>query len=508
MIVCKPLIAAAAALGFLIAPQVSASAASTPAAADCTSAGDADFNGDGFDDAVIADPAATVNDQNRAGQVHVLYGGSGGQVGEGGAREVLRQGMPGVGGTVGAADNFGLTLLVGRVNEDACADLVVGVPHEDLPSAPDAGIVHVTFGSPSGLGHEADPIVLSQGTSSIPGSVESYDRFGSSLALGPDGATLAIGVPAEDIGSLQDAGLVNLVWVSGNAPSHGISISQNTVGVPGSAEPGDYFGSSVAIGKVRGQAGLPDLIAGAPREAIGSLNEAGAVTVINDVVPDKTSFTAVAITQDSSGVPGAAEAGDSFGSSLAYGTSGSTARLAVGAEREDVGSIIDAGVVQLFSSTGTSLNPGAAISQNTAGIIGSAEKADRFGFALAMASQSVTGGGLQLIVGIPYEDVGNLGDAGAVQVLTVTNPAADAAYDQNSTGVAGTPEPNDHFGWSVTAAGGTSEGAMLIGVPHDGQNTTGLVNVIPVGGAGRFWKPGVGGIATTGAVLFGYTCAG
>lgn len=510
-----PVFAGAVVLSFLVAaPSAAAPAGPVTPAADCGSgAGEADVNGDGFDDAVVADPDATVNGVAGAGQVHVLYGGAGGQVGQGGAREVLRQGLAGVGETLEANDHFGSRVVLARVDEDVCADLVVGVPYEDLPGAPDAGVAHVIFGSPTGLGDVA-PLVLKQGSFDIEGAPEAGDHFGYAVALeppeGPDGTTVAVGVPGEDVGSLSDAGVVDLVWVSGFSAFQGIAISQNTADVPGATEAGDQFGYSVAVGHARGFADFPDLIAGAPGEDFGSVSNGGSITVVDDVEPFKTDFTGQALTQDSSGVPGAGESGDRFGYSMAYESVGYSGRLAVGAPYENVGSITDAGIVQLFSSpAGTSLTPGAGISQDTSGILGSAEANDRFGSVLATASASVTGGGVHVIVGNPYENVGSVVDAGAVQVLPYASPTSDVAYDENSSGIIGVPQTGDNFGRAVDSAGGTSEGAILIGVPFDATYTSGEAHVIPYGGGPpRQWVPGAGGIPATGATTFGAAVSG
>ena len=56
--------------------------------------------------------------------------------------------------------------------------------------------------------------------------------------------------------------------------------------------------------------------------------------------------------------------------------------------------------------------------------------------------------------------------------------------------------------------GGPSEKAMLVGVPDDSANTTGMVNVIPLtSGTPRFWKPGTSGILSAGAAAFGASLA-
>ena len=70
--------------------------------------------------------------------------------------------------------------------------------------------------------------------------------------------------------------------------------------------------------------------------------------------------TAVALDQNSAGVPGVAEAGDRFGRSLDSVNVNSigTTRLAVGVPGEDVGAAGNAGSVQLFSSNESTLTPG------------------------------------------------------------------------------------------------------------------------------------------------------
>ena len=56
----------------------------------CQTGAQSDFNGDGYSDAVVADPYATVDGQAEAGRVIVLYGDSDGRIGEGGRARWLR----------------------------------------------------------------------------------------------------------------------------------------------------------------------------------------------------------------------------------------------------------------------------------------------------------------------------------------------------------------------------------------------------------------------------------
>lgn len=90
-----------------------------------------DFNGDRCGDLVVADPDATVDGKTRAGRVNVLYGG------DGGARHLLAQGVPGVAGTPETDDRFGAIVRAAHIDEDGFADLVVAVPSESVGSAED-----------------------------------------------------------------------------------------------------------------------------------------------------------------------------------------------------------------------------------------------------------------------------------------------------------------------------------------------------------------------------------
>jgi hypothetical protein len=86
----------------------------------------------------------------------------------------------------------------------------------------------------------------------VQGVAERFDYLGSSLAVGDidnDGVDdLAIGVPGEAIGSVANAGAVNVVY---GTFSSGIRVSDNQIfhqdapGIREAAENGDRFGTSV-----------------------------------------------------------------------------------------------------------------------------------------------------------------------------------------------------------------------------------------------------------------------
>ena len=131
--------------------------------------------------------------------------------------------------------------------------------------------------------------------------------------------------------------------------------------MPGAAEPGDRFGAAVSI-KLPGRArpGVEvDAAIGAPNEDIGSLADAGAVTVVRDVYFDDFPGASASIRT----LPGSpAWRRRATGSAGVWTPCGSVApaRLAVGVPGEDVGSDANAGSVQLFSSNNITLTPGPA----------------------------------------------------------------------------------------------------------------------------------------------------
>ena len=489
------------------------------AAADgCTAGMRSDFNGDGRSDTAVADPYATVGGQSQAGRVIILYGDADGRIGEG-SRGVVSQGSTDkVGGVAETGDRFGSALAVADLDCDGFTDLVVGTPLEDINGQADSGYVQIIWGAAAGLGAGDNSRQITQ--SDFPNAdITAGDQFGFALdALedvgqggtpAPDAFALAIGVPGGNIGGLNNSGWVGMLHAldGGNVAT---AIHQNSTGVPGSAEAGDRFGAAVSIAQLLSSGGAAsttvDLVVGVPNEDIGSVADAGAISVIKDVYdeefPGSQDFH-----QDSPGVPGTAEAGDQFGRSLDTVRVAGTTRLAVGVPGEDVGSDSNAGAVQLFSSNNVTITPGVNLTQDTAGVGGAAEPGDLFGDQLAFAAPGLGDVTTRLAVSVPSED-GTAANQGMVQVFPVTDLDAETGYTQDSAGVPGTAQAGDQFGWTLAFVSGATERAWLIGVPDDVTNASGMVNVIPLGGgAPRSWAPGAGGVPLGGASRFGGTVA-
>ena len=214
-----------------------------------------------------------------------------------------------------------------------------------------AGSVHVFNADstdPATLVHRA---VITQATAGVAGTVEAGDRFGAALAL-RDGH-LAIGAPHETIGAAKGAGQVQLLrWDAATtafAPLR--ALHQGTARVPGTNETGDHFGSTLAIARGLTAAGSWDVVIGTPDENVGSIADAGAVTVAN-----LTKARYRLYSQNTAGVPGRAEKqpsealkdGEYFGYAVGVlPTSPATDTLAIGAPGETNGDCLTQGYVVL-----------------------------------------------------------------------------------------------------------------------------------------------------------------
>jgi hypothetical protein len=115
-------------------------------------------------------------------------------------------------------------------------------------------------------------------------------------------ADLAVGAFLEDVGSIVNAGAVNVLY--GGAPgltgSGSQFFTQNTPGVGGNAEEGDTFGSALAAGDFNHD-GFADLAVGARGESVGTAIGAGAVNVLYGGAPGLTGSGSQLFTQTAPG---------------------------------------------------------------------------------------------------------------------------------------------------------------------------------------------------------------
>lgn len=473
-----------------------------------------DLNGDGFDDAVVGNPYATVNGKAEAGSVTVLFGDADGRIGEGVRRVLTQAGVPG--SNVEAGDRFGWSVSINDVTADGCADLLIGSPGEDWQGHPDAGIAHLISYVPDAEGGPGTPqaILLDQGDV-VGAQVETGDQFGYTVSAGSgdgDDSVAAVGAPGEDVGSAADAGEVDALRFAGNSLSSTEQLRQGRGNIPGTPEAGDRFGAALVVTQLEWLSegtSRPrwSLLVGTPGDTVNGRDGAGSVAAVEFYGRWASQYD-----QDSPGVPGTAEAGDQFGFSLAIsqwrGFQGFDRWVAVGAPGEDLGRTVDAGSATLLVSEDAQLTPRSALTQDTAGVGGSPEPGDHFGHAVAFRPDSTL-----LAIGVPDEDLGCVSNAGLVQTFdlpsTREEPVPGVDYAQDSTGVPGLIGTGHRFGLSAAGMSGVREDLVAVGSPIDGSGSVFLVSSGNPGGpqSVRSWVPGRGGIpSTTGR--FGWSIGG
>ena len=178
--------------------------------------------------------------------------------------------------------------------------------------------------------------------------------------------------------------------------------------------------------------GRPDLPVAAPGEDVGTVADAGAVSILF-AGPDGRYGAAGGLRIEQEDVGQVSEPGDRFGAALALAevTGDAFVDLVIGVPGEDAG----AGQVVVVpgSSSGIVLSAAIVLGQGKDGAAGTAEVGDGFGSAVSV--------GDGLWVGAPGEDIGRAINAGAVTRFPIKplKSTSTIEYRQGSAGVPAFP---------------------------------------------------------------------
>jgi hypothetical protein len=364
----------------------------------------ADFNADKFDDLAMGCPGrefgVTIEGGgvNNAGRVIILFGTGSGLTAAG--RLSLTQATANVPDSPEGEDNCGTALAAGRFNPDEFADLAMGCPGEDVSGTQDLGGVNVIPGSNAGLTGTGSQFFSF--TDLPAGELSLQDRCASALTTGDfngDGRDdLAMGCPGFDINvTIEGGGVFNVGRVivlngsaSGLTATGRVNFTQNTSGVPDTAETNDNCAAALAAGDFNHDS-FSDLAMGCPNEdVVGNNADFGGVNAIYGTISGLTAsgsqffafndFTSIA-DKCSTGLATGDFNHDGF-DDLAIGCPGFDLDVILG---EGIFGTFDAGRVIVLNGSGARLTTVGRLSltQDTVGIVGVAQTGDAFGFALA-----------------------------------------------------------------------------------------------------------------------------
>jgi hypothetical protein len=384
---------------------------------------------------------------------------------------------------------FGHALAyLGDLEGDGVIDLVVGAPM-DNDGGPGRGAAWILFMDTDGSVDMETKISAREGD--FNGRLSDNDRFGSAVAgigefatgqLAGDGfldldndkiQDLAVGAPGDDDGG-SDRGAVWILFMRQDGTVRDEQkISQREGSFNGRLADGDQFGAAITVLGDLDNDDIPDLAIGAPGDDDRAI-DAGAVWILF-MNADGTVKSEQKISANSGSFDGRLTGGDSFGralTNLGDLNGGGIVDIAVGAPGDDDGASEHGAVWVLFLRPDGTVETEQKISAAEGGLSAILSGGDRFGTAVANASDLDGNGITDLAVGAPFDDDGLI-DSGAVWLLFMKR---DGTVDQKqkisrNEGLLGALlNTGDRFGSAVAGIGNLDSRRSLdlaVGAPFD-----------------------------------------
>ena len=202
-------------------------------------------------------------------------------------------------------------------------------------------------------------------------------------------------------------------------------------------------------------------------------------------------------TQDSADIEDVAETENFFGGSLSSGDYNGDGHddLAIGVSWEDIDSTIGAGAIHVIYGSATGLSSTTAVlpdqlwTQDSTNLEDVAEANNHFGHTLSSGDYNGDGRD-DLAVGVPWEGIGSIVNAGAVHIiygsasgLSATAVLVDQFWTQDSANIQDVVEADDILGWSLSSGDYNGDGRddLAVGVTDEDFNNivnAGAVHII------------------------------